>query len=181
MRALKRAICGLISLLAACLFQPQLVNATIIEFSPPSTSAALGSSVVLDIVVMDVADLYAFQFSVKFDPSILSAQGETEGPFLPMGGPTFFINGAIDNITGSINFTGDTLIGPIPGVTGTGVIASIAFAAVGGGTSPLSFADVLLLASTLSPIDTSVGAGSVIVSEPSPLSMLAGGVFSWRL
>src|ERR1700738_335986 len=63
----------------------------IVGIQPASQAVQPGQSFSLDVVISNVADLYAFQFDLAFDPFVLSATGVTEGPFLPSGGITAFI------------------------------------------------------------------------------------------
>lgn len=63
-----------------------------------------------------------------------------------------FIPGTIDNVGGDVSSTADSLIGPIPGVTGTGTLAVFQFTALAVGTSPLSFGNEILLDSSLNDI-----------------------------
>lgn len=141
--------------------------------------AVVGSPVAVELVLTDVVDLYAYQLSFSFDPSLLQAVGVTQGALLPGGGTTFFDGGTVDNTLGSISFTVDTLIGNVPGVSGTGVLATIAFDVVGAGTSALSFSDTLFLDSNLLDLNVQVTSGSLQtlpVPEPATLLMFGMGL-----
>jgi len=132
----------------------------------PTSSPAVGDTFAVDVAVTGITDLYAFQLDLNFDPTLLSAVSVSEGAFLPSGGTTFFIPGTIDNVAGSVAATADTLVGPIPGVTGDGVLLVFDFKALAAGASPLSFANEILLDSSLNDItaDTTFQNGSVTVS-----------------
>jgi general secretion pathway protein D len=147
-----------------------------VSISPPSTIASIGSTVSLDVAISGVADLYAFQFDVTFDPSVLAATDVSEGPFLPGGGATFFIPGIIDNVGGSVAFTADTLLGPVPGVTGDGILATLTFTAVAAGTSPIALENVILLDSVLGLIEVVTDGGQVTVPEAATLLLLGSGI-----
>ncbi len=142
-------------------------------------SATQGQPLGLDVVITGVVDLYAFQFSLSFNPSILQAASVTEGPFLPTGGSTFFSPGTINNTTGIVSFAFDSLLGSLPGVNGGGVLAHIDFTTPGAGTSPITFSNVVLLNAALGEIPFTVTGGSVAVSpipEPAPFLLLAAGL-----
>jgi hypothetical protein len=138
----------------------------------------------------DVADLYSYQFAVSYDPLLLSAQSVSEGPFLSTAGPTFFIPGVIDDVAGLVNFNANTLLGPIAGVSGSGLLFSIDFKALAIGTSSVSpvfeplDGDALLNSAlqTIEPfsvVDSTVtieSSGSV--PEPGMLMLLAIGAAS---
>jgi len=137
----------------------------ILSIVPVTQTVSTGSSATLDVNISDVTDLYGFQFDLSFAPSILSANGTTEGPFLPSGGTTFFVPGTIDNTNGTISTTADTLIGAISGVNGGGTLAFVTFTALAAGTSSIDLSNVLLIDSGFNPIDTSLESGSVIVTS----------------
>jgi Cohesin domain len=135
----------------------------------------------LDVDIANITDLYAFQFDLGFDPTILSAISVTEGSFLPEGGATFFFPGTIDNGAGTIVFNADSLVGAIPGVSGGGTLAVIHFDALVVGTTSISLGNVTLLDSNLNPLDFSATNGEVTVQtvqtatapEPSNLPLMA--------
>lgn len=138
--------------------------------------AVVGSPVTVAVALGNVADLYAYQFSLAFDPTVLQATSVTEGALLPAGGTTFFAGGTIDNTLGSISFTAGSLIGALPGVSGNGVLANIGFNVTQAGMSPLVFSDVLLLDSSLLDISVQVQNGSVVTAVPEPGTWLLFGL-----
>jgi Cohesin domain/PEP-CTERM motif len=161
-------------ILLSVLLLPNAFADAILSIQPPSTSVAAGSMFAVDVNVANVTDLYAFQFDVGFTPGTLSAISVTEGAFLPSGGSSFFFPGTIGNTSGTISFNADTLIGPIPGVSGSGTLAILDFKALSAGTSPISILNATLLDSTLSSISsTSVNGNATVggqaVPEPSSL------------
>jgi Cohesin domain len=144
----------------------------VVSITPDTKMVGLGGAFALEIGITNVSDLFAFQFDLGFGPGILSAQRISEGLFLPGGGTTVFILGTIDNAAGTITATADSLIGAISGVNGSGVLADVQFTALAPGTSTITLSNVLLLNSTLSPIDFSIGNGSVTVtSVPEPAAL----------
>jgi len=135
----------------------------------PATSPTVGQTFAVDVDVTGITDLYAFQLDLNFDPTLLSAVSVSEGALLPSGGTTFFIPGTIDNVGGTVAANADALVGPIPGVSGDGVLLVFDFTALATGTSALSFANEILLDSSLNDItaDTTFENGSVTVSSAS--------------
>ncbi len=137
----------------------------VISVQPSNKMVGLNQAFSLDIDIANVTDLYAYQFNLSFDSTILSANSVTESSFLSGGGSTFFNGGTIDNSAGTISFIFDTLLGPVPGVSGSGPLVNVSFASLASGTSPITISNVSLLDSNLNSIDANVANGTVTVSS----------------
>jgi hypothetical protein len=149
----------------------------ILSVEPPIQVVQSGQSFSLEVAISNVADLYAFQFNLAFNPLVLSATDVTEGPFLPSGGTTVFIPGMIDNAGGTISSIANSLIGLIPGVSGTGTLATVDFDTSALGTSSIILSNVRLLESNFEVITSNIVNGSVsVVPEPTALLLLATAV-----
>ena len=145
----------------------------------PLSSPSVGDTFTVDVNIVGVTDLYAFQFDLLFNPTLLKAVNINEGAFLPAGGSTYFVPGTINYINGTVTGTLDTLLGPIQGITGDGTLAMIQFTALAPGVSALSLQNLTLLNSTLSditPVTVQDGLatinGAATVPEPSTISMV---------
>ena len=125
-----------------------------------------GPALDVPVNISGVSDLYAFQFDLSYDPSIIHVTSLSEGAFLPAGGSTFFLPGSIDNALGTLSMTADSLAGAIPGLSGSGQLAVVRFAVLASGISPLTLSSITLLDSNLNDIPFSVSNGQVIVPEP---------------
>lgn len=139
--------------------------APILSFSTgPATQ--VGSTVTYHIAIDDIADLYAYQFSINYDARYLRALNVTEGAFLGTAGST--VSGVLGMEPGFIDFVYGSLLGPIPGASGSGLLASITFEAIGAGTSALSFADVIFLDSVGADIAglTALSGQGVVLADP---------------
>jgi len=153
----------------------QAVPVVSLNVSP--NPAAIGNTVLVNVVISGAVDLYAYQFSLLFNPAVLQATTSTEGSFLPTAGTTFFVAGTVDNTLGAVNFTVGTLLGMQPGATGNGTLATLRFNAAALGTSTLGFRDVLLLDSDLGDITPQLQAGVVsVVPEASTWLMFGLGL-----
>jgi len=133
--------------------------APMVSVFPSSQTVTLGQTFFVDFVVSGVTDLYAFQFGISFDPTILFVTPIdpndpfdpgliVERGFLASGGQTTVFNpGFVSNVDGTILFNSGTLIGctasdptcpnPITGVSGSGTLFSVSFTALAIGTSPI--------------------------------------------
>lgn len=142
---------------------------------PTPNPVQVGSAVDLNVMISDIADLYAYQFTLTFDKTVLKATGVTEGAFLGTAGATFGDTGVIDNAAGTISFVYNTLLGAVPGAFGSGSLANITFQTIGAGSSSLAFSELLFLDSAGADIAVSVEP-AMIFAVPEPASYLLFGV-----
>ena len=167
---------------AAVVFASAASAAPVLSISPATKTVDVGQTFSLDVSISDVTDLYAYQFDIQFDPLRLSAISVQEGAFLPSGGSTLFVPGTIDNTSGTITFTADSLIGAVSGVTGSGVLANILVQAKATGVSSIDTLNVTLLDSNLGTISANVAGSRVTVQqtsgapEPGTLALLGLGL-----
>lgn len=122
----------------------------ILSTQPVSQTIPLGSTFTLNVMATGARDLYAFQFDVGFDPTLLFATQVTEGSFLQTGGATFSIPPAIDNTAGNISNVADSLLTAITGVDGNGVLSTITFRSIKAGNSAITIFNTTFLDSSLS-------------------------------
>ncbi len=152
-----------------------------LSITPTPATAAPGSTLGVDVVVKDIADLYIYQFSLAFDAAVLHAGSVSLGNFLESSGTaTLGDAGVVDNAAGTISFAFNTLLGPEPGVSGGGLLLHIDFDALAAGVSAIDFSDVLFLDSQGADIAVDALAGTVTVAaadvpEPASLALVALG------
>lgn len=132
---------------------PSALAAPTFSLSTPNATPLVGVAFEVDVIATDLVDLYGYEFDLTFGPAVIQSTSVTEGGFLATAGGTFFDPGVTDNVAGSISFVFDTLIGPIPGASGSGVLVRFGFLPVGVGTTTLSLANVLALDSQLNQIN----------------------------
>jgi hypothetical protein len=171
----------------AVLFAPLTATATpIVSTDGGALTVTAGNVYTVNVLIGatagpadDAVNLYAYQFSVSYDASVLSVQDSvnpaTEGSFFtsayPLPGQTFFLSG-FDDAVGNISFITDTLVGPLAGVSGSGTLASINFVAIADGTTAVSAffnadnGDALIASDDVTPI---------AVPEPATFLLVAGG------
>ncbi len=144
-------------------------NATTLSVVGPdgvssSFTATVGNSIEVGVLTDSFSDLYAWQFDLNWDPTILTLNGVTEGGALASAGTTFFVPGTIDNVGGSATANADTVIGGASGATGTNrVLAYFDFSAIGVGKTAITINNVTLLDSNLNNIDETSAPGTATV------------------
>jgi hypothetical protein len=162
----------------------------VLSVDPVSQTVAPGTDFTVDVNISNVSDLYGYQFDLTFNPNVIAAVSSSEGSFLATGGnTTFFIPGTNDNLDGTVSATADTILGPGPGVSGSGEIVAFTFDALKAGTSSLDIVNETLLDSNLNIISDSTVGASITVgpatsaapeidagSTPSAVLMLLGGL-----
>lgn len=154
----------------------QAYAATLTAVAAPNP-ANPGQVVEVDLQLSDVSDLFTYQFSLTFDPTVLQANAASLGDFLNQGGTTFGAAGTIDNVAGTVTLFYNTLVGAIPGVNGTGSLGHITFDAVGTGISTLTFSDGLFLNSGATDIAVDFAVTTVqVTAVPEPATYLMMGI-----
>lgn len=174
----------LLALAASSLFASQALAIPVVRVSPSTTTPTVGQAFQVNLIGEDFIDLYAYNFTLSFDPARIRAVSVDEGSLLAGAGETYFIPGMIDNIIGSISFTGNTLIGAMSGANGNGTLAIMGFEAIGEGTSLLSLADLLFLDSGLADLAATPQDGRVtltagtggFIPEPASLPLVLMGI-----
>jgi hypothetical protein len=126
---------------------PDYVWATAsVSVSPSSVVADTGQNFSINVTVSSVIDLYGWEFSLNWSAAYLDVVNITEGPFLRNGGETFFTS--LSNNTEGHLITDCTLLGNVPGVSGSGVLAVVTFYVKAAGESLLDLYYASLLDSS---------------------------------
>lgn len=135
---------------------------------PLSLEIGTGGTGTVDILVEDVTDLYALEFEITFDPTlveVVDADPGKQGVQIEAGdflSPDWLLNNTADNDNGTIAFA-LCQINPSPPQSGDGVLAIITWRSKGAGTSPLHFAHLLLAAPGGVEIPASAENGQIAV------------------
>lgn len=155
-------------------------TAATVHIDPANSTVLPGGAFDVAVQLMDVTDLYAYQFDISFDPTVVSALSVMEAGFLQGGGSTFFFPGAIDNVLGTVTLTAGSLQGAVSGVGGTGALTMLRFQGIGLGTSAIGLSNVVLLDSASGEIAATIRSGSVdvVIPEPAPAPLIALGVIA---
>jgi len=112
---------------------------------PADSMVAVGSTFTVTVMIDEAVDLGAFQFDLRYTPSIVQVEAITLGGFLGSSGRTAAPAGPrIDNGTGLASFAGFSF-GTQPGPNGSGALALVRLRAVGAGSSLLDLDKVQVL------------------------------------
>jgi len=115
----------------------------------------------VDVDVLDVVDLYAWEFKLYYRNDVLNATAVIEGPFLNTSGSTTFVvnefNGMFNSTHGLV-WVNCSLQAPPP-VSGSGTLATISFHVEALGETALSLRDTILSNQTTTSIPHDVADG----------------------
>jgi len=120
-----------------------------VSLLPSSQNVQRGDTFTIDVAAENVTNLAAFEFTISFDPGILSVGSIQESGFLGSTGRNVSCQGPLTEppyvSAGSVKFG---CVTESPSVTalpvGLGVLATVTFVAIGEGVSPLTFGPLQL-------------------------------------
>ena len=115
---------------------------TSVSVSPLSRTVSTATASV-DIAVADVIDLGSYEFTLTWDSAVLSFTNVSNGTLLGSTGRTVNCLAPPTTTATSVTFNCSTT-GASPGPDGTGILATVEFATVADGTSPLVLSSVAL-------------------------------------
>ncbi|MBR9704322.1 hypothetical protein GOV12_02840 [Candidatus Pacearchaeota archaeon] len=131
-----------------------------INVIPNHTELDLGYLFYINISVDNVTDLYGFQFDLTYDSPDLEFVDIVNGDFLNSDGNNVFFSytfntmGLIDNIYA-------TRTGPVSGMSGSGVLATLRFIAQGNGDRNIGLSETQLIDSGVNQIVHNINNGTV--------------------
>jgi hypothetical protein len=145
-------------------------GATTIGLSPASATYAPGQVVSVSAYVTDVSDLFAFQFDLLFDSTVLTALNVTESDYFLVNGVSF-LPGFIDNSMGTISYIADSLSGPAQGLTGDTTLVRVTFEALAPGSTEITISNPILLNTDFSSLEAELSSATLTVvgSEVAPV------------
>jgi hypothetical protein len=177
----KHASAALAATVLALLPATAALAAPAFSITGPGGSVYNGATLTLSVNASDVADLFAYQFSIEFDPALFQAISVEKGDFLGPADAGFFDGGTIDNTAGSISLVFETLVGEVAGVTGSGLLNTIQFQVTGhSGVGSFSLLDVAALDSGINEFAVGTSSFTQVIAVPEPTSawLLFGGVLA---
>jgi len=136
-------------------FQTDTLEGTSLEASvyvdPSTTIVEVYQEFSVNISIANVTDLYGWEFKLRWNSTLLEALNVTEGNFLKSYNDTLFVIN-MNNTEGYVR-AACTLIGSIPGVNGSGTLATVKFYVETSEGGILDLYDTKLVRSTEQPIE----------------------------
>jgi hypothetical protein len=178
-RKMAKKILALVALISFCLFaQVGLANALTVKLDPASVDlSTAGATFDIDVLIEDVTNLGGFQFSINYEPAIVTVENAADvalGPFLGSTGRAPTVLGPnIDNVTGKISYGAFTMGAAPPGPDGNGVMATITFKvqSQANGVLDLNSVQITDIAGAALQVDT-IGDTNLIGGAPVAIYML---------
>src|SRR5437016_2240796 len=133
----------------------------VLSFLPPDLTVSVGQEIRLDVQVTNIEDLAEGTLTISYDPKVLEFRQAFEGEFLKREG-TASVTTAANPATGTVAVRLTRAEGS-KGVTGTGVLATLAFVAKEPGASPVAIQTSQLLSAAKAPLSATGGQGNVRV------------------
>jgi hypothetical protein len=139
---------------------------TKVRLGVPSGNVQVGGApFTVDVLVEDVVNLGAFQFTLRYDSSVLGFVGVENGALLASSGRR--VECLDPRVSpGSVHLVCVTLGALPPGVDGSGVLATLTFAPAAPGASPLQLDEAILASPDGQRISAANESASITVTSP---------------
>ena len=157
----KRSKLFLLLFLLALPFRAAQAQAqTVLSVSPSSTTLQAGQSATLAVRITDVQNLYAYDITLHYDPSIIEVTSIDNGSFFKGG---FTAAQILDKTAGTAQLA-FTSIPPFNVQSGSGELATFKLKAKAGGSARISIENIQLLRKDATAISATSTSGQVTVS-----------------
>jgi len=149
---------------------PEQAGDTVVKIDPAAAMGTVGATVVLDIKIENVSNLYGAEVHLTFDPTlveVVDAEPDADGIQITSGtflAPDFVGRNTVDNTAGKIDYAIAQLPPDSP-VNGSGILATITFRGKAEGASDLSFESALLASPDGQAIPSTTQNGSITVGQ----------------
>jgi general secretion pathway protein D len=140
---------------------PRQPTLGVLSILPPDRTASVGEEIRLDVLVTNIMDLAEGTLTVSYDPKVLEFRQAFEGEFLVREGTATVVTAA-NPATGTVVVQLTRGAGA-KGVSGAGVLATLAFVAKEPGSSPVAIQTSRLLSAAKAPLPATGGQGNVRV------------------
>jgi len=133
------------------------VKSAKVYLNPYMSTAKVGQSVTVDVNISDVVNLFGWELKMRWNKTLLDGIKVIEGPFLKQSSNTLFRH-TINNTEGFL-LVDCTLLYSVPGVSGSGTLATVEFNVKSIGECSLDLYDTILVSSLEQPISHEVTNG----------------------
>ncbi len=134
---------------------------TALTISPASTTLQAGQSATLAVRITDVQDLYAYDITLRYDPTLVEVTSIDNGSFLQGG---FTAAQILDPAAGTAQLA-FTSIPPFTAQSGSGELATFKVKAKSGGSARISIENIQLLKKDATAIEVTSASGLVTVNS----------------
>ncbi len=132
-----------IGIISAYLITNMANAATRVYVDPDKVTGSIGQDVTVNISILNIKNLYAWECKFSWNMTILELANVTEGNFLKNAGSTFFTDTLNETFGHAV--IDCTLLGNVEGVSENGVLASIQFHVKNEGSCELVLYDTKLI------------------------------------
>jgi hypothetical protein len=115
---------------------------TSVAVDPPTSLVKFGDTFSVNVNVTNIVNFTGWQLNLYYTSAVLNCTNATEGPFLNSSGTPYGTSFS-KTITNGCLFAYSTILGNFS-ANGDGVILTVTFKVVGGGSSNLTLADTIL-------------------------------------
>jgi hypothetical protein len=141
-----------------------------VRIDPASRQVALGAAFTMDVRAENIANLYGFDATVRFNPAILEIVDANAskpgiqanlGDWLPTS--THVVTNTADNTSGTLHVVA-SLVAPAPALSGSGDLISIPFRAKATGSTSVYLSALKLVDASAAVIPAEASGGQVTVT-----------------
>ena len=112
-------------------------TAGVLYLEPANLSLTPSKDFTVELKVASITDLKGYSVTLSYDPTLLSLQEVTEGPFFSSKGKTFFYK-KVDDTQGTI-LIDCALLGKSLSISGEGTLAIFSFTSLKAGSTSIEF------------------------------------------
>ena len=111
--------------------------AGVLYLEPANLTLTPSQDFTVELKVTSITNLKGYSVTLSYDPTLISLQEVTEGPFFSAKGKTFFYK-KVDDIKGTI-LIDCAILGPELSVSGEGALATLSFTSLKTGSTSIEF------------------------------------------
>jgi hypothetical protein len=137
-------------------------SSTVLFVDPNTVQETVGQNFAVNVSISNVTDLYAWQLTLTWNPSLLSVTNVAEGPMLRSSGNSTYFSPKVNAASGNLSALCSRLLSigsSVTGVSGNGTLMTIQFKVIANGSCDLSLYDTQLRDPNINAISHTVKNG----------------------